>query len=150
MNTYRTGNSILNTFLQGEVGQETAIVSTRFTLDFVRNYLWIQHTADYEITLEGQCQLWAAIGEACAKYHCWRVLAECPTPPRQHLSQSGALKSAMHAAKASRQLRVACVFPEYEKDEITELLINTAYNMGVRIEYFAEREAAIKWLDVNQ
>jgi hypothetical protein len=124
-------------------------MSTSFTLDFLGSYIRIQHPEDYEITPESQQQLWVAIGEACEKYNCWCVLAESPTPPKRNMSQVDAFRSAGQAAKISNKLRVALVLPGYHPDEITEFFINAAYNTGVRIELFTNREEAITWLGLD-
>jgi hypothetical protein len=121
-------------------------MSTSFTLDFDSDYIRIRHPVDYEITPESQHELWGAIGEACRKYDCWRVLAESPAPPRRNMNQVDAFKSAGQAANVSSDLRVACVFPEYKTDEITEFFIKVAYNRGVRIEFFSNRDKALEWL----
>ena len=125
-------------------------MSTNFTLEFVDNYINIQLPADYEITPESRLEFWTAIGEAHKKYHCCRVLAASPTPPKRNMKQSDSLKSALQAAKASSELRVAFVFPGYDTDATTEFFINTAHRMGVRIEFFTNREEAIKWLGVDK
>ena len=124
-------------------------MSTSFTLDFLGSYIRIQHPEDYEITPESQQQLWLAIGEACEKYNCWCVLAESPTPPKRNMSQVDAFRSAGQAAKISNKLRVALVLPGYHPDETTEFFINAAYNTGVRIELFTNREEAITWLGLD-
>lgn len=121
-------------------------MSTSFTLDFLDDYIRIQLPAGYEITPESRQQFWTAIGEAHKKYNCFRVLAESPAPPIRKMRQTDSLKSALQAAKASRELRVAFVFPGYNTDETTEFFITAAYNMGVRIEFFQDRGKAIKWL----
>ena len=124
-------------------------MSTSFTLDFAGDYINVQLPADYEITPESRLAFWTAIGEAHKKYDCCRVLAASPTPPTRNMKQSASLKSAFQAAKASSELRVAFVFPGYSTDATTEFFINTAYKMGVRIEFFTDREAAVKWLGLD-
>ena len=122
---------------------------TSFTLDFVSDYIRIQYPRNYEITPESQQKLWTAIGEACRKYNCHRVLAETSVPPKRNMSQIDAFKSASQAASASSDLRLACLFPEYQTDETTEFFITVAYNRGVRIEFFSNREEALKWLNAD-
>jgi hypothetical protein len=124
-------------------------MSTSFTLDFIDNFICIQHPEDYEITPESQQQLWGAVGEACEKYNCWCVLAESPTPPKRNMTQVDAFRSAGQAAKISNKLRVALVLPGYNPDETTEFFINAAYNTGIRIELFTDREEAITWLGLD-
>jgi hypothetical protein len=124
-------------------------MSASFTLDIHDNYIQIRHPEDYEITPESQQQLWGAIGEACEKYDCWCVLAESPTPPKRNMNRIDAFRSAGQAAKISNKLRVALILPGYHPDETTEFFINTAYNTGVRIEFFTDREEAITWLGLG-
>lgn len=121
-------------------------MSTSFILDFPGDYIRIQLPADYEVTPESRKLFWEAIGKAHKEYNCYRVLAESSTPPRRNMTQVDSFKSALQAAKASRELRVAFVFPGYQTDDTTEFFISTAYNMGLRIEFFNDRESAIKWL----
>ena len=124
-------------------------MSASFRLDFASNYIWIQYPANYEITLESQHQLWEALGEACRKYNCHRVLAECPTQLSRNMKRGDAIRLAMQAAKVSHDLRMACVYPGYKTDEATEFFITIAYKAGVRIEFFAAREDAFKWLGID-
>jgi hypothetical protein len=124
-------------------------MSTDFTLDFLDGYIRIQYPEDYEITPESQQKLWVAIGEACDKYNCWCVLAESLVPPKRNMTHVDAFKSAGQAAKVSRDLRVALVLQDYSPDETTEFFMNSAYKMGVRIEFFTDREEALKWLGID-
>ena len=120
-------------------------MSTSFTLDFDDDYIRIRHPDGYEITPESQRQLWSEIGEACRKYNC-RVLAESPAPPLRSMNQLDAFKSAGQAAEASSGLRVALYFQGYQADDTTEFFITSAYNRGVRIEFFSSRDEALEWL----
>lgn len=121
-------------------------MSTSFTLDFDDDYIRIRHPDGYEITPESQRQLWSEIGEACRKYNCRRVLAESPAPPLRSMNQLDAFKSAGQAAEASSGLRVALYFQGYQADDTTEFFITSAYNRGVRIEFFSSRDEALEWL----
>jgi hypothetical protein len=124
-------------------------MSSGFTLEFLRNYIKVRQQEDYVITPESQRQLWEAIGQACKKYQCWRVLAESPAYLQHRMNRSDVFRSAQQAAKISNKLRVACVQFGYDKDETIEFFINVAYKMGVRIEFFSDRETAIDWLGTD-
>lgn len=126
------------------------MMNAGFSLDFCTNYIWVRHPAGYRITPESQEQIWAAIGEACRKYNCPFVLAESSEPPQRSMSKQDAFKSAMQAASAASELRLACLFPGYNADEMTEFFINVAYNSGIRIEFFSHRDEALEWLCVGQ
>lgn len=121
-------------------------MSNSFTLAFAGDYIDVQLPAEYEVTPDSRREFWDIIGEALRKYHCCRVLAASPTPPKRNMKQSDSLKSALQAAKVSRELRLAYVFPDYETDTITEFFVNTAQKMGIRIEFFTDRAEALKWL----
>lgn len=124
-------------------------MSTNFTLQFLGDYIRIQHPDDYEITPESQRKLWGELGKACNKYGCWRVLAESQAPPKRIMSHVDAFRSAGQAAKASTKLRVAIVLKRYEPDNTTEFFVNSAYKYGVRIEFFTDPEKAKKWLGLE-
>ena len=124
-------------------------MSSGFTLEFLKKYIKVRHQEDYVITPESQRQLWEAIGEACKKYRCWRVLAESPVSFQYRMSRSDVFRTAQQAAKISDKLRVACVLFGYNRDETIEFFINVAYKLGVRIEFFSDRETAIKWLGAD-
>ena len=121
-------------------------MSNSVTLNFLGDHIRIEHPDDYKINLESQTQLWAEIGEACNKYNCWHVLAVSRTPPQRDMNQIDAFRSAGQAGKISNKLRVAIVLRGYEPDETTEFFVNTAYNHGVRIEFFTDQEEATRWL----
>ena len=127
-------------------------MSTSFTMEYLGDHIRIQHPSNYEITPESQEQLWLALGEACENYNCCRVLAESSTPPKRNMTQVDAFRSAGQAAKATKasgKLRLAILFKGYNPDKTTEFFMNSAYNMGVRIEFFSDRNEAVKWLGIN-
>lgn len=127
-------------------------MSTNITMEFLGDHIRIQHPDNYEITPESQEQLWMAIGEACETYNCCRVLAESSTPPKRNMTKVDAFRSAGHAAKATKssgELRLAILLKGYNPDDTTEFFMNSAYNMGVRIEFFSDRKEAVKWLGIN-
>jgi hypothetical protein len=65
------------------------------------------------------------------------------------MGQVDALRSAGQAARASTKLRVAIVLKGYKADETTEFFVSSAYNHGVRIEFFADPEEARIWLGLD-
>ena len=125
-------------------------MSAGFTLDFCDDYIWIRHPAGYCITPESQQRIWAAIGEARKAYDCPLVLEETPETPECSMSKQDAFKSAMQAASAARDLRMACLYPGYDADEVAEFFIKVAYNSGIRVEYFSSRDEALEWLGIEQ
>lgn len=46
-------------------------------------------------------------------------------------------------------MSVACCFYGYAPDQQTRFFMDVSQNRGVRIEFFAEREAALRWLGVD-
>ena len=124
------------------------VMSTDFTLEFLDTYLSLKHPQDFEITREGQDRMWAALGKACAKYDCYKVLSECPQPPKRKMNRTDAFMSANSAVKI-QGLKVSCWFPGYEPDETTEFFILSAKNRGVLVEFFNSRKMAMKWLGIK-
>jgi hypothetical protein len=127
-------------------------LSASFTMEFLGDHIRILHPDNYEITPESQEQLWLTIGEACEHFNCCRVLAESSTPPKRNMTEIDAFRSAGQAAKATKssgELRLAILFKGYNPDKTTEFFLNSAYNMGIRIEFFSDRKEAAKWLGIN-
>ena len=124
-------------------------MSASFTLDFLSNRIRIRHPVDYEITPDNHQQLWVAIGESWDQTNCWSVLAESSAPPVRNIPPVDTFISATQAAKASSSLRLRSFFKDYKTEETTEFFIQAAYSAGVRNEFFAERNEAVKRLGIG-
>lgn len=124
-------------------------MSADYSLEYLRDYIHIQHGENFEITPERMEKFWNELAEACEKYDCRRVLAEGIAPKRK-MDMMSAYKSGTRASQTSPRLTLACCFPGYKTDEITEFFKIVAENRGVRVEFFVRREDALRWLGVEQ
>jgi hypothetical protein len=125
-------------------------MSNDFTLEFCEYFINVNHPAKYEITPEGLSRLWKAIGDACKRHNCRRVLSEAQTPPERRLGTTAAFLSAEDAITSVPGLIMACFFRGYKADDTTEFFKMVAHNRGARIEFFSNREEALEWLSQAQ
>ncbi|HEU0223952.1 MAG TPA: hypothetical protein VFR29_00790 [Steroidobacteraceae bacterium] len=116
-----------------------------FTLEPREGYLYLHLAPGFEATPESMARIWTAISDACRRNNLRRVLADGESVQRRLTP----MESYDHAALAARLmpgLSVACCFRGYQTDEQTEFFRTAAMNRGVRVEFFADLEAALRWL----
>jgi hypothetical protein len=123
-------------------------MSTDFTIEFRLTYLHIQNSLDYEITPEGASRRWTALATACATFNCNRVLWEGKVAARR-LTISEVYNSASQLADIAPGLKLACYLVDYIPDDLSEFYKQVAFNRGTQIQFFSNREAALKWLGID-
>ena len=123
-------------------------MSTNFTIEFRGDYIHVRHAPDFEITPKSSVKLWSALAEKCKTFNCRRVFREGKLRHRK-MNWLEAYDTAIQAANYVAGLRVACCFENYEKDELTEFYKTAASNRGVEIEFFSDRQKALRWLGVE-
>ena len=123
-------------------------MSSDFSLEFNGKYIHIIHAPDYEISPESNEKLWKELAEACRKHKCRKVLAEGPTQKRK-INSMDAFESGTKASESIPGLMLAICINEYTPDETTKFFINVAYNRGVRIEFFNDKQKALAWLGIK-
>ena len=106
------------------------------------------HAEDYEISPESNDKLWKALDKACREYKCLKVFAEGASQKRR-VTSLDAYKSGTQAAESIPGLKLAICIYEYTPDETTEFFKNVAYNRGVRIEFFNDKQKALDWLGIK-
>lgn len=119
-----------------------------FTLEPREGYLYLHLTPGFEATPESMARMWTAISDACRRNNLRRVLADGENVQRKLTP----MESYDHAALAARLmpgLTVACCFRGYQTDEQTEFFKTAAVNRGVRVEFFADLETALRWLGIG-
>jgi hypothetical protein len=120
-----------------------------FTIEFKGDYIHVRHGENFEITRESVAKFWSALAEKCKRHNCRRVLRE-GKPDARKMSLMSAYDSANQAAQVIGGLRVACCFENYVGDELTDFFKTVALNRGVDIEFFVDREEALRWLGVEE
>jgi hypothetical protein len=123
-------------------------VSTDFKLTLHPQYVHVELAADYEIRPEGTTQLILSIADVCSRQGQRRVLIE-GTIGRRSMGtmDSFGLGSLMGSMLAG--VSIACCFYGYAPDGQTRFFMDVSQNRGVKVEFFKDRDAALRWLGVG-
>jgi len=123
-------------------------MSTNFKLEFRGDYIYFRHGADCEITPENTARLWSVLAVECNERSCRRVLIE-GQPVWRKSNWLAAYSCATEATNIIQGLRVAYCFENYSEDDLTNFFKTVASNRGIETEFFADRQAALRWLGVE-
>jgi len=124
-------------------------VSTDFTTSLHADYIHVQLAPGYELTPEGNAELILAISDVCARQGQRRVLVEGTIASRK-MGTMDSFGTGSLAGSMLTGMSIACCFYGYRPDQQTAFFKDVAHNRGVRIEFFTERDAALRWLGVAQ
>jgi hypothetical protein len=123
-------------------------MSTEFKLTPSAAYLHVALATDYEIRPEGVTELMKSVSDVCTRHGQRRVLVEGRVVARRMATMdsfgAGALAGSMLPG-----VSVACCFYGYRPDDKSQFFKDVAQNRGVRVEFFSERDAALRWLGVG-
>src|SRR5687767_9341785 len=122
-------------------------LSTDFEIIFRGSYIHVQLADNYEITPAGLYKIWQETAAACQKHGCTKVLSEGNIHSRK-LKAWDAFSSGSQASEI-HGMRHACLFYNYQPDEMTEFFKTVSYNRGIYIEFFTNKAQALKWLGVE-
>ena len=120
-------------------------MSAGFTLEPRDGYLYVSLDPGFEMTPLSMTSVWTASCETCGELGLRRALAEGDGVVRR-LTPVESLDIAELAARLLPGLSVACVFRGYAPDAQSQLFQTTALNRGVRMEFFQDLNAALRWL----
>jgi hypothetical protein len=120
-------------------------MSPGFTLEPREGYLYVQLVPGFEMTADATTRVWTAICETCRELNLRRALAEGDNVTRR-LTQMEAFDIAGLAGRLLPGLSVACVFRGYVPDALSEFFQTVAISRGVRMEFFQDLNAALRWL----
>ena len=127
---------------------DRSAMSTDFKLTPRAEYVHVELAPDYEIRPEGTTQLVMAISDVSGRQGQRRVLIEGTIARRQMgTMDSFGLGSLMGSTLTG--MSVACSFGGYHPDQQTQFLKDVAQNRGVRVEFFPDRQAALRWLGIG-
>jgi hypothetical protein len=118
------------------------------TLELREGYLYARLVQGFEITPERMNRFWKQIGEACLRSSLRRVLTEGTVVGRR-MTTVDSFENAAAAARLAPGLAMACFVQGHLPDEQTEFFKIAAMNHGVRVDFFAKREEALRWLGVR-
>jgi hypothetical protein len=123
-------------------------MSTDFKLTPHADHLHVELAADYEIRASGVTELFLAVSDVGARQGQRRVLVEGTVARRE----MGAMDSFGIGSLAGSMLTgysIACCFYGYQPDQQTQFFKDVAQNRGVRIQFFGDRDAAVRWLGLG-
>jgi hypothetical protein len=123
-------------------------MSTDFKLTPRADYLHVELAPGYEIKPEGTTQLAFALSDACARQGRRRVLIE-GTVARRSMGTMDSFSFGSLMGSALTGGAVACCLYGYVPDQQTQFFKDVSQNRGVRIEFFKDRDAALRWLGVD-
>lgn len=124
-------------------------MSTDFQTSLHADYIHVQLAPGYELTPEGNAELILAISDVCARQGLRRVLIEGTVAARK-MGTMDSFGAGSLAGSMLTGMAVACCFHGYQPDQQTQFFKDVAHNRGVRIEFFSDAAAALRWLGVGQ
>jgi hypothetical protein len=128
-------------------GYDRARMTAAFNLTVQDKYVHVLLAEGYEITPEGRSKALQAISEACKQHRLRKVLIEGEVAGRR-MSTTDAFATGALAASLMSGTWLALCYYGYKPDSTSELFQISAENRGVRVQFFDEREAALRWLGV--
>ena len=118
------------------------------TLELCEGYLYARLVPGFEITPERMNRLWKQIGEACEQHQVRQVLTEGMVSGRR-MTTMDSFENAAVAARLVPGLAMACFVQGHVPDQQTDFFKIAAMNRGVRVDFFAKREDALRWLGIR-
>ena len=129
--------------------EDQAPLDSEITLEVREGYLYARLVPGFEINPERMNRLWQAVGDACLKSGMRRVLTEGTVSGRR-MTTMDSFENAAAAARLVPGLMMACFVQGHVPDEQTEFFKIAAMNRGVRVEFFNNRDEALRWLGIRQ
>jgi hypothetical protein len=120
-------------------------MSAGFTVEPRDGYLYVSLDPNFEMTSLSMTSVWTAICETCRELGLRRALAEGDGVVRR-LTPVESFDIAELVARLLPGLSVAFVLRGYIPDEQSQFFQTTAMNRGVRVEFFQDLNAALRWL----
>jgi hypothetical protein len=122
-------------------------MSTDFKLTPHADYLHVQLAPDYEIRPEGTTQLTLSVADVCNRQGQRRVLIEGAIARREMGTMDSFGFGELLGSRLAGISLALCLYG-YVADQQTQFFKDVAQNRGVRVDFFTEREAALRWLGV--
>jgi hypothetical protein len=123
-------------------------MTTDFKLTPHPDYLHVALAPGYEIRPESAAELMKALSDVCTRQGQRRVLLEGAVAARRMATMDsfavGTLAGSMLAG-----VSLACCFYGDKPDDKLLFFKDVAQNRGVRVEFFGDRDEALRWLGVG-
>ena len=124
-------------------------MSTDFKLTPHPEYIHVQLAPGYEIRPEGTTQLTLALSDVCTRQGQRRFLIE-GTIARREMGTMDSFGFGSLLGSMLTGTSLACCLYGYAPDQQSQFFRDVAQNRGVRVEFFGDRDAALRWLGVGQ
>lgn len=113
------------------------------------DFLRIDLPEGFEMTLDSMSELWLEGLDLAQRTGLERVLLEGHRVTRAMRPIEAYRHGALLSSLPSPGLRVACCLPEFEPDVVTWLFTRTANSGASRVEFFRNRDDALRWLGLR-
>ncbi|MGC8744955.1 MAG: hypothetical protein ACP5T0_13855 [Verrucomicrobiia bacterium] len=120
-------------------------MSEETRIEFKGDYVHVIQPKGYEINPEAMEEFYKTLAEFCKANNCYKILAECDSPVRK-LKLHNAFSNADKLSSQLPLIKLACCFYNYQVNEISEFFKTAAFNRGVNVEFFNDKQKALEWL----
>jgi hypothetical protein len=120
-------------------------MSIEFNLTPHADHVHVALASGYEITPGGASALMAAIAAACTLQGVRSVLIE-GTVARRNMGTMDSFSLGSLVGSVLPGVKIACCFYGYAADGQTQFFKDVSGNRGVRVEFFGDKAAALRWL----
>ena len=118
-----------------------------FAVTFRDDHVHVELNAEAEIDPDLPTDYWAMVRKACEEHDTRRVLVE-GIAPRSELGPAEIVEAGKRTATVPN-LWLAFHLENHTPNEQSELYETVAASKGVRVKFFDNSEAALKWLRTN-
>jgi len=118
-----------------------------FFISVHEGHLLVKLARDFVIAPEAVARQLRAIADAVKKHGIRKVLIEGRIAGRE-MGTMSAFDAGSLAADLLAGVSIAICLSDHVPDEKTQLFKDTAQNRGARIEFFSDRDEALRWLGV--
>jgi hypothetical protein len=120
-------------------------MTTEFKLTPQADHVHVALAPGYELRLDGVTELMKSLSDVCARQGQRRVLIE-GTIAARHMATMDFFTIGTLAGSMLAGVSLACCFYGYQLDDKLRFFKDVAQNRGVRVEFFSERDEALRWL----
>ena len=118
-----------------------------FAVTFRGDHVHVQLTGEAAVDSELSKDYWGTLRRICEEYDCKRILVEGIAPEGHHKPQE--VIAAGERTSIVPNLWLAFHLENYRPTELSELYEAVAASKGVRVKFFDNGDAALKWLRAN-
>ncbi len=123
-------------------------MTTDFKLTPHADYLHVALAPGYEIRPQGVTELMKSVSDVCARQGQRRVLIEGTVAARR-MATMDSFAIGTFAGTVLAGVSLACCFYGCKPGDKSLFFKDVAQNRGVRVEFFGERDEALRWLGVG-